>query len=57
VQHVSDFFKIPDELNRTAHLSEKIRSAAYSRIEEAKQVAGSKTFATLQFLLRMQDPH
>jgi vacuolar protein sorting-associated protein 13D len=37
VQHVSEFFKIPDELNRTAHLSEKIRSAAYSRIEEAKQ--------------------
>lgn len=34
---VSEFFKIPDELNRTAHLSETIRSVAYSRIEEAKQ--------------------
>ena len=37
VKAVSDFFKIPEELNRTAQLSDKIRSAAYSRIEEAKQ--------------------
>ena len=37
VKAVSDFFKIPEELNRTAQLSDKIRSVAYSRIEEAKQ--------------------
>ncbi len=37
VTAVIDFFKIPEDLNRTAQLSQKIRQAAYSRIEEAKQ--------------------
>ena len=37
VQCVIDFFKIPEDLNRTAQLSQKIRDAAYTRIEEAKQ--------------------
>lgn len=37
VQCVGNFFKIPDELNRTAQLSQKIRNAAFTRIEEAKQ--------------------
>ena len=33
---VSEFFKIPDELS-TTHLTERIRSAAFSKIEEAKK--------------------
>ena len=34
---ISDFFKIPDEINKSSKLSERIRSAAFERIEEAKQ--------------------
>ena len=33
---VSEFLKIPDELS-TTHLTERIRSAAFSKIEEAKK--------------------
>jgi vacuolar protein sorting-associated protein 13D len=52
VQHVSEFFKIPDELNRTTHLSEKIRSAAYSRIEEAKQRTREELKKNLNSILK-----
>ena len=52
VQHVSEFFKIPDELNRTTHLSEKIRSAAYSRIEEAKHRTREELKKNLNSLLK-----
>ena len=51
VKCVSDFFKIPDELNRTAQLSDKIRSAAYSRIEEAKQRTKEELRKNLSSLL------
>ena len=36
IKVVSEFFKIPEDLNRSALLSEKIRSAALNRIQDAK---------------------
>ena len=49
---VSEFFKIPDELNKATHLSEKIRSAAYSRIEEAKQRTKEELKKNINSLLK-----
>ena len=37
IKVVSEFFRIPDDLNRSSHLSERIRSAALHRLQEAKQ--------------------
>ncbi|XP_071747088.1 intermembrane lipid transfer protein VPS13D [Lepeophtheirus salmonis] len=37
VHYVSDFLRIPSDLNKSSNLSEKIKSAALNRIEEAKK--------------------
>ena len=37
IKVVSEFFKITEDLNTSALLSEKIRSAALNRIQEANQ--------------------
>ncbi|TRY62990.1 hypothetical protein TCAL_03981 [Tigriopus californicus] len=48
---LSEFFKIPDELNRSAQLSAKLRSAAYIRIEEAKQKTKEEFLKSLHSIL------
>ena len=37
IKCLSEFFKIPEDINRTSQLSEKIRTAALTRLEMAKQ--------------------
>ena len=56
VKCVTDFFKIPEELNRTSRLSEKIRSAAFSRIEEAKQRTKEELRKNISSLLEPEKP-
>lgn len=48
---LSEFFKIPDELNRSAQLSAKLRSVAYHRIEEAKQKTKEEFLKSLHSIL------
>lgn len=36
-RRIADFFKIPEEENESDHLSQKLMTAAFNRIEEAKQ--------------------
>jgi vacuolar protein sorting-associated protein 13D len=51
IQCVTDFFKIPDELNR---LSNQIRSAAINRLEEAKQRTKEELLRNINSILEGQ---
>lgn len=48
---IANFFRIPEEINRRTHLAEKIRLAAYSRLEEAKQRTKDEFLRTINAVM------
>ena len=54
LQCVTDFFKIPEELNRNSLLAQSIRSAAFDKLEEAKQKTKEEFLRGLNSILEGQ---
>lgn len=51
VKCIGNFFTIPEDLNKNAHLSDKIRQAAYTRIEEVKELTKAEFKRNIDNLL------
>ena len=51
VHCIGSFFKIPEDLNKNARLSEKIRQAAFTRIEEVKELTKAEFKRNIDNLL------
>ena len=54
LQCVTDFFKIPEELNRNSLSARSIRSAAFEKLEEAKQKTKEEFLRGLNSILEGQ---
>ena len=54
LQCVADFFKIPEELSRNSLLAQSIRSAAFEKLEEAKQKTKEEFLRGLNSILEGQ---
>ncbi|QQP35706.1 Uncharacterized protein FKW44_023998 [Caligus rogercresseyi] len=56
VHFLSDFLRIPSDLNKSSNLTEKIKSAALNRIEEAKQRTKEELRRNLHQILDGEGP-
>ena len=52
VKVVTEFFSLPDDINTTSHLSDQIKTAALSRIQEAKQRTKEELSRNINHILK-----
>ena len=52
IKVVTEFFSIPEDLNTAAHLSDQIKTAAMSRIQEAKQRTKEELSRNINYILK-----